>query len=131
MPLAHVDMECGPKCRSERHAQDLNAAITRGSLREIQAYFKLCYNAGCMSDSFRRTALHLAASCGKCDVVDWLLMTKKSDLSAKDEESGWTALHRAVFYGQLGAVRILMQVGIKVLVVVMQYFRVSAFDSVD
>ena len=103
-------MECGPKCRSKAHAYALHAAVTKGSLSEVQGYFGLCHAAGKVNDTHGRSALHVAAACGRTDIVEWLLEEKKSDLEQKDVESGWSALHRAVFFGQLGVARLLMQV---------------------
>ena len=108
--MPQFEMECGPKCRSRRHALDINAAVSKGSLAEVQGYCRLCYNGGQMSDKWGRTALHVAASCGKTDVVEWLLEEKHADVTQKDGESGWTALHRAVFYGQLATATVLIQV---------------------
>ena len=34
------------------------------------------------------------------------------ELNLKDVESGWTALHRAFFYGQIHCARILIEVGL-------------------
>lgn len=103
-------MECGPKCRSRRHAYELNAAITKCNLPEVKKYAKLCYNGTQLCDMFHRSALHVAAGCGKTDIVEWLLEEMQGDCTQKDLESGWTALHRAVFYGQLAASRLLIQV---------------------
>ena len=108
--MPQFEMECGPKCRSRLHALDINAAVSKGNLAEVQAYCRLCYNGGQMSDRFARTALHVAASCGKSDIVEWLLEEKRADVTQKDGESGWTALHRAVFYGQLATAALLIQV---------------------
>lgn len=105
-----VDMECGLKCKSKRHALEVNAAVTKGLLEEIQAYCKLCYASTQMTDIYGRTTLHVAASCGKCDVVEWLMTDRNADATLKDVESGWTALHRAAFYGQMAAFRLLVQV---------------------
>ncbi|KAJ8314789.1 hypothetical protein KUTeg_006939 [Tegillarca granosa] len=103
--------ECGPRCKSRQHALDLNSVVTKGNLQELQAYSRLCYNAGHYSDVFGRSVLHLAAACGKTEIVEWLLNDKNSDLTLKDLESGWTALHRAIFYGQLTSARLLIQYG--------------------
>ncbi|XP_076077944.1 inhibitor of Bruton tyrosine kinase-like [Mytilus galloprovincialis] len=102
-------MECGLKCKSKRHALEVNAAVTKGLLEEIQAYCKLCYASTQMTDIYGRTTLHVAASCGKCDVVEWLMTDRNADATLKDVESGWTALHRAAFYGQMAAFRLLVQ----------------------
>ena len=109
MPVT-FDPECGPKCRSKNHAYELVAAITKGTLAEVQAFFRLCHAAGHQSDMYGRSALHMAASCGKVDMVEWLMEERGGDLTQKDGESGWTALHRAVFYGQLAVARVLVQV---------------------
>lgn len=106
-------MECGPKCKSKKHAYELNAAITKGRLPEIQSYTKLCYNGAQLCDMYGRSALHVATARGKVDVLEWLLEEMQGDCTQKDMESGWTALHRAVFYGQLAAARLLVQVCLK------------------
>lgn len=108
MPVT-FDPECGPKCRSKNHAYELVSAITKGNLAEVQAFAKLCHAAGHHNDMFGRSALHMAASCGKVEIVEWLIEEKGGDLTLKDAESGWTALHRAMFYGQLATVRLLVQ----------------------
>lgn len=102
-------MECGVKCKSKQHALEINTAITKGTLAEIKAYCRLCYAACQVSDIYGRTTLHVASSCGKCDVIEWLLTDRNADATLKDVESGWTALHRAAFYGQLAAFRLLVQ----------------------
>ena len=103
-------MECGPKCRSRKHAYELNVAISKGNLLEVQSYCNLCYNGAQLSDMYGRTALHMAASCGKFDIVEWLMEAMHGDVTKKDLESGWTALHKALFYGQLATARLLIQV---------------------
>uniref|UniRef100_A0A665VKC1 BTB domain-containing protein n=1 Tax=Echeneis naucrates TaxID=173247 RepID=A0A665VKC1_ECHNA len=100
MSLAQPD--CTPKCRSQKHAEDVIAAVTSGSEGQLRAFLTLyCHNATTLRDAFGRTALHLAASLGKRALLDWLLESKSADLMVKDKESGWTALHRSVFYGQI------------------------------
>ncbi|XP_057690335.1 inhibitor of Bruton tyrosine kinase isoform X2 [Corythoichthys intestinalis] len=94
--------DCTPKCRSMQHANEVVAAITSGSERQLRAFLTShCHNAAILRDEFGRTALHLAASLGKKALLEWLLESKNADLSVKDKESGWTALHRSVFYGQI------------------------------
>uniref|UniRef100_A0A3P9JX64 Inhibitor of Bruton agammaglobulinemia tyrosine kinase n=1 Tax=Oryzias latipes TaxID=8090 RepID=A0A3P9JX64_ORYLA len=100
MSLAPAD--CTPKCRSQQHADQVIAALTGGSERQLKAFLTLyCHNATTLRDAFGRTALHLAASLGKKAVLEWLLESKGADLMVKDKESGWTALHRSAFYGQI------------------------------
>ncbi|XP_019711856.1 inhibitor of Bruton tyrosine kinase isoform X1 [Hippocampus comes] len=94
--------DCTPKCRSLQHANEVVAAITSGSEGQLRAFLiSHCHNAATLRDEFGRTALHLAASLGKKAILEWLLENKNADLTVKDKESGWTALHRSVFYGQI------------------------------
>ncbi|XP_072018239.1 LOW QUALITY PROTEIN: inhibitor of Bruton tyrosine kinase-like [Amphiura filiformis] len=94
--------DCTPSCRSSQCAANLISVVTRGSTRQIKTYFAhCCSNAAHVSDSFGRTALHVAASCGKWEVVDWLMRNGHADHRTKDKESGWTPLHRSLFYGQV------------------------------
>uniref|UniRef100_A0A671PR66 Inhibitor of Bruton tyrosine kinase-like n=1 Tax=Sinocyclocheilus anshuiensis TaxID=1608454 RepID=A0A671PR66_9TELE len=94
--------DCTPKCRSVRHAEEVIAALTSGSEGSLQGFLSVhCHNAATLRDEFGRTALHLVASLGKCDLLQWLLDSKHADMLAKDKESGWTALHRSAFYGQI------------------------------
>lgn len=94
--------QCTTKCRSREHAEDVVAAVTRGSEGQLRLFLSLhCHNAATLRDHFGRTALHMAASMGKKTLLEWLLEMKNSDLTAKDKESGWTALHRSAFYGQI------------------------------
>uniref|UniRef100_A0A3Q4BQQ8 BTB domain-containing protein n=1 Tax=Mola mola TaxID=94237 RepID=A0A3Q4BQQ8_MOLML len=100
MSLALPD--CTPKCRSQQHADEVIAALTGGSEGQLRAFLTShCYNGATLRDAFGRTALHLAASLGKKVLLEWLLERKSADLTLKDKESGWTALHRSAFYGQI------------------------------
>ncbi|XP_073702952.1 inhibitor of Bruton tyrosine kinase isoform X2 [Garra rufa] len=94
--------DCTAKCRSVRHAEEVIAALTSGSEGCLRGFLSVhCHNAATLRDEFGRTALHLAASLGKRDLLQWLLDSKHADILAKDKESGWTALHRSAFYGQI------------------------------
>ncbi|XP_020489529.1 inhibitor of Bruton tyrosine kinase [Labrus bergylta] len=94
--------ECTPRCRSQKHADEVVAALTGGSEGQLRAFLtSYCHNAATLRDNFGRTALHLAASLGKKALLEWLLESKNADLMVKDKESGWTALHRSAFYGQI------------------------------
>lgn len=100
MSLALPD--CTPKCRSQRHADEVVAALTGGSEGQLRAFLTShCHNAATLRDAFGRTALHLASSLGKKTLLEWLLESKNADLSVKDKESSWTALHRSAFYGHI------------------------------
>ncbi|KAF2669774.1 hypothetical protein BT63DRAFT_399932 [Microthyrium microscopicum] len=55
-------------------------------------------------DSHGRTLLHLAASAREASAVEFaqaLLDHPLTDIYAQDEESGWTALHRAFYQGNM------------------------------
>ncbi|KAJ3597364.1 hypothetical protein NHX12_000892 [Muraenolepis orangiensis] len=104
--------ECAAKCRSPQHADQVVAALTRRSERHLQAYLSAhCHNAATLKDAFGRTALHLAASTGKKALLEWLVESKNADLAAKDKESGWSPLHRSVFYGQIHCLMALVKHG--------------------
>ncbi|XP_010564051.1 PREDICTED: inhibitor of Bruton tyrosine kinase [Haliaeetus leucocephalus] len=105
--------DCTSKCRSLQHALDVISVVTRGSEGQIKAFLSsYCYNAATIKDAFGRNVIHLASSCGKKGVLDWLAETKGVDLLAKDKESGWTALHRSIFYGYIDCVLSLLKHGV-------------------
>ncbi|XP_060608945.2 inhibitor of Bruton tyrosine kinase isoform X1 [Anolis sagrei] len=109
--------DCTLKCRSQQHALDIVSVVTRGSEGQIKAFLTShCYNAATSKDTFGRNALHLASSCGKKGVLDWLAETNGVDLSAKDKESGWTALHRGIFYGHIDCAWSLLKRGVNLYV---------------
>ncbi|KAM6323792.1 inhibitor of Bruton tyrosine kinase [Aegotheles albertisi] len=109
--------DCTSKCRSLQHALDVISVVTRGSEGQIKAFLSsYCYNAATIKDAFGRNVTHLASSCGKKGVLDWLAETKGVDLLAKDKESGWTALHRSIFYGYIDCVLSLLKHGVSLYV---------------
>jgi len=104
-----ADMDCTDQCSSSQHAAQLITALTKASSRQATLFLSRCHNFGRVSDELGRTALHVAASCG-CSSAVMKMLVKYSNLLARDAESGWTALHRALFYGQLSAARFLIAV---------------------
>lgn len=113
-------MDCTPVCRLASHADVVLSAVTREQLDEIKCFVKyFCGNGGRVCDSFGRNAVHVAASCGKKDVLKWLIEQGQQEedhgndgiIGVKDGESGWTALHRSCFYGYLSCALLLLQVG--------------------
>ncbi|XP_053918216.1 inhibitor of Bruton tyrosine kinase isoform X2 [Cuculus canorus] len=115
--MSSVMPDCTSKCRSLQHALDVISVVTRGSEGQIKAFLSsYCYNAATIKDAFGRNVVHLASSCGKKGVLDWLAETKGVDLLAKDKESGWTALHRGVFYGYIDCVLSLLKHGVNLYV---------------
>ena len=104
-------MDCTPNCRLASHADVVLSAVTREELNVIKCFVNyFCRNGARVLDSFGRNALHVAASCGKKDVVQWLLEEGKLGIEDKDSESGWTALHRSCYYGHLSCAVLLIQV---------------------
>jgi len=104
-----VDMDCTVHCSSCQHASQLIAAVTKATSWQSVLFLSRCHNFGIVSDELGRTVLHVAASCG-CPLAVLKLLAKHSDLTAQDAESGWTALHRSLFYGQLSVARFLISV---------------------
>ncbi|XP_043231783.1 inhibitor of Bruton tyrosine kinase-like [Amphibalanus amphitrite] len=104
--------ECTRRCRSRQHADLVSAAITQADDEPLISYLSwVCHAAATGTDSAGRTPLHVAASCGRTQLVEWLVRVRGVPLDTKDAESGMTALQRAVFYGQLGTVRTLLSLG--------------------
>ena len=57
-----------------------------------------------------RCALHIAVSVGKYDVAKWLVEECSAEIHLKDLESGWNALHRSLFYGNIDCAILLLKV---------------------
>ena len=105
--MVGVEVACTPKCCSKQHAREMISVVTKGTLGQVKMFSKRCCNATSLRDEFGKTMLQMAAACGKWDVVEWLIEEKGVDLKIQDRESGWTAMHGALFYGRLRSARIL------------------------
>lgn len=106
------DRDCTCKCRSSAHAREIFRCIPSSTASQIRAYSVwVCHNFPLISDEIGRNILHIAAACGKWEVVEWLVKNCNVDVDLKDQESGWAALHRSFFYGQLVVSRILCNLG--------------------
>lgn len=57
-----------------------------------------------------RSAVHVAASVDRYNILEWLL-NQGAIINGRDYESGSTPLHRAVFYGCIDCVVLLMSYG--------------------
>lgn len=61
-----------------------------------------------------RTALHMTASRGRSKLMEWLVHhSMEAFVNARDRESGYTPLHRCIFYGQIHSAVALMKLGEK------------------
>uniref|UniRef100_T1J4N7 BTB domain-containing protein n=1 Tax=Strigamia maritima TaxID=126957 RepID=T1J4N7_STRMM len=110
--LVSSETECLSKCRSLVHGTKIVSALTRRHGIELLAYIRyICSNYAHVSDKLGRNALHMAASCGQKKVLEWLLERDHCDPNVKDLESGWTPLHRSLYYGQLTTAKILIDNG--------------------
>lgn len=108
---AALGPECTQWCRSQSHASSIIAAIVRGAEEVAVSYTKqLCCRPGLVSDAEGRTALHVAAAKGRRRVAEWLVKHKKAVVNQRDVESGYTPLHRSLFYGQIDVAVSLVQV---------------------
>ncbi len=111
-------MQCNPdctaSCQSTVHGCTTVKAVLAEAPEEAIAAFLvwLCRNFAKATDHFGRTALHFAASCGKVKLVEWLLLHGHADPNVRDLESGWTPLHRSIYYGHFNVAAALMKVGL-------------------
>ncbi|KAK9376121.1 uncharacterized protein V1513DRAFT_440779, partial [Lipomyces chichibuensis] len=60
------------------------------------------------TDEYGRTVLHLACSQNKIEFVNALFQVPSLDILATDLESGWTALHRALYSGNVAIGQLLI-----------------------
>ncbi|CAF3974617.1 unnamed protein product [Rotaria sp. Silwood2] len=103
MPVASVEIDCTPKCRSPTHYLDLICVASQSiSIPIILNYLCRCGNCAKGHDKYGRTLIQVcSALSNKWPIIDWLLKQKKVDINAKNLESGYTALHYSVFYGRI------------------------------
>ena len=118
---------CTPKCKSTRHCLELIGLITKTNDTQIILSGLLqCYSPQKIHDEYGRYLLHMAASCGRAEVVEWLLKYKKADLHLKTLENGWTPAHCAAFYGNIDCLIILIKFGANLFK--NDYDRLTAID---
>ncbi|XP_049802872.1 inhibitor of Bruton tyrosine kinase [Schistocerca nitens] len=111
------ERECHEHCRSQQHGMEICSVVTRRQLGDelLAGYLQwLCCSCGQVSDYLGRTALHMAASCGRYNLARWLLQHASANVNVRDLESGYTPLHRSIFYGQLHIASLLIQMGASV-----------------
>lgn len=110
--LEHPD--CTNHCKSRQHGENITSAISKRCVSDTDlcAFLSFtCCRCESVVDYSGRTALHVAASCGRIHLVRWLVCNKKADIDVKDKESGYTALHRSIFYGQFHVAVELIKLG--------------------
>lgn len=104
------------KNSDEHEINYINGAITKRGVsdRELAAYFQENYTTldiGKIHDAMGRTPLHMAASCGRSELCEWLIFVAGANINCKDWESGYTPLQRAIFHGHIRTAVRLMQIG--------------------
>ncbi|CAG7823677.1 unnamed protein product [Allacma fusca] len=103
------DMECTERCRSFQHGQEICAIGTKGTdLGVLSLWKSTCMKYHKIKDEFGRTALHIASSTGRPKVVEWLVKREGCDVNVKDL-SGYTPLHRSIYFGHLDCARTLIR----------------------
>jgi hypothetical protein len=103
---------CSLKCRSNQHALELISLLTKtNDVQILLSGLMQCWNCHKIQDLYGRTLLHMAASCGRAELIEWLLRFKKIDMNNKTYENGWTAAHCASFYGQINSLVTLIRLG--------------------
>ncbi|XP_050296908.1 inhibitor of Bruton tyrosine kinase [Anthonomus grandis grandis] len=111
--LVHLP-DCTNRCHSIHHGDILTAATTKRSISHTDLSSFFLYTCCCcesVMDSEGRNALHIAASCGRTDLVRWLVENRRANVNVKDRESGYTALHRSMFHGKIDTAVELIKLG--------------------
>ena len=104
--------DCTPKCRSSSHALWLMSALTKSSDdAENLLCLSKCCNAVTVCDDLGRTALHIAAACGRKEAISWISNSSRCNINTRDFCYGWTPLHYAVHYGQVESAVALIRSG--------------------
>ena len=104
-------LDCTTECKAKEHALLVLSSAYLGNLRLLRHCASVCANPVHIRDAMGRNALHVAASQGHLNLVQWLIARKRTKVDVADAESNWTALHRSAYYGQLGAATLLLKVG--------------------
>ncbi|XP_052871018.1 inhibitor of Bruton tyrosine kinase-like, partial [Anopheles cruzii] len=96
------DYECTAKCN---HGNAITAALTKRSVpdKQLAAFVaKTCRNFANVIDEYGRSALQMAASVDRDVLVEWLI-NQGANIAQKDTESGYTALHWALYCGSVAS----------------------------
>ncbi|XP_023296811.2 inhibitor of Bruton tyrosine kinase [Lucilia cuprina] len=109
----NYEYDCTRKCRLRAHGNAITSALTKRSIddEKLAAYVaKACCNYADIVDDLGRSAVHVAASVDRYDILEWLL-NQGSIISGRDFESGSSPLHRAIFYGCIDCAILLLRYG--------------------
>lgn len=107
---ANSVLDCTSECRAKDHALLVLSSAYLGNLKLLKHCATVCGNPLHIQDALGRNALHVAASKGHLQLVQWFVARRKVKVDVFDWESKWSALHRSVYYGQLGAASLLIKV---------------------
>lgn len=104
--------ECTLKCRSVQHATELAYIVTKTSdTHTLISAANQCHSCHKNQDIAGRHLLHMAASCGRSELLEWLIKLKKADMELKTLENGWTPAHCSAFYGHIDCLIMLIRLG--------------------
>ncbi|KAH8253689.1 hypothetical protein KR032_006546 [Drosophila birchii] len=107
------EYDCTTKCRRRQHGNSITAALTKRSIdnQKLAAFiFKTCGNFANILDDLGRSAVHMSASTGRYEILEWLL-NQGAYINGQDYESGSSPLHRALYYGSLDCAVLLLRYG--------------------
>lgn len=97
--------------------QDLRFAVREGSLADVDSALALLKNNGGninARNTFGLTPLHIATWRNNLPIIKRLLAAG-ADPDARDGESGWSSLHRAMHFGHLAVASALLQSGASIM----------------
>ncbi|OQV17763.1 putative Inhibitor of Bruton tyrosine kinase [Hypsibius exemplaris] len=121
---SNVDTDCCASCTFHRDA--IISACTHAKNRDELARLLPCIcstpKPWRMKDTSGKSMFHMAASMGREEIMTWYLkcrgesslrtpQEKSALVDEVDAESGWTALHRALFQGEIAAASWLLRQG--------------------
>lgn len=111
--LKNHEYDCTAKCRQRQHGNCITAALTKRSIddQKLATFIaKTCANFCNIPDYLGRTAVHMCASVARYRILEWLL-NQGALVNERDWESGFTPLHRALFYGSIDCAVLLLRYG--------------------
>lgn len=109
-----ISSDCLESCKSTQHGIEIISAITQRGIADQQLavyLYNLCAGLKQQTNKEGCSALHMSASCGRVELCRWLIKVIQADINKLDLESGFTPLHRSIFYGKLNVAVELIQLG--------------------